>query len=447
MKSILALSIVSLALVLGGCGGAQQSPGPSQSSQASSSPSTSAVSPTPISSPVHSVDDALMAAAKAEQAASLKTLERLVNIETGTGDAIGMAAMSSLLEKELKALGAAVTRHKPVGDVVGDNIVGRLQGKGGKRVLLIAHMDTVYARGKLAQAPFRVESNKAYGPGIADDKSGIAVILHSLRILKQRGFKDFGAITVVFNTDEERGSLGSRDLIKALSNEHDVALSFEPTIDNLPQLGGEVLVLGASGIGRVDVTIKGRAAHAGAAPEQGVNAIVESSDLVLRTLDLDKGPGALRFNWTIGKAGNVANIVPDEATLYADVRYPTNESFEKMKTELNERLAKKRLQEAEIKVNFDPGRPAFVANEEGRRLVRKAADIYAALGFKINIVPFTGGGTDAAYAALSGKPVIETLGLPGFGYHTNSAEYVLVDAIPRRLYLSAQMIMDASQGK
>lgn len=306
-------------------------------------------------------------------------------------------------------------------------------------------MDTVYPRGKLANAPFRIEGNKAYGPGIADAKAGIAVILHSLRLLQQRDFKDFAAITVCFNTDEERGSRGSRELIKALANEHDAVLSYEPTIDKHPLLGGEVLVLGTAGIGAIEATIRGKAAHAGATPEAGVNAIVEASDLVLRTVDLDQGQGGLRFNWTMSKGGNTPNVVPDRATLYADVRYPTTESFDAMQAELKVRFAKKRLAGADISLTIDPGRPAFVANEGGKKLVDRAVEIYKSLGADIKVIPFTGGGTDAAYAALSGKPVIETLGLPGFGYHSDLAEYVLVDAIPRRLYLSVQMIMDAAR--
>ncbi len=397
--------------------------------------------------PAAAVDDRLLKDAKSEQAATVKTLERLVNIETGTGDKVGMAAMAALLEKDLKALGFEVTRNKAIDGVVGDNIVGRLKGRGGKNILLMAHMDTVYSRGKLATAPFRIEGNKAYGPGIADAKSGIAVILHSMRLLQKHGFKDFGTIAVIFNVDEEQGSRGSRALIQSLAKESDAILSFEPTIDKHPLLGGEVMVLGASGIGAVKISVKGLAAHAGAAPELGVNAIVEASDLVLRTLDLDKGQGALRFNWTLGKAGNVPNIVPDEATLYADVRYPNNESLQAMIKDLNERVAKKRLQGAEIKIDIDSGRPAFVANDEGRRLVQKAVEINKSLGVEVKVIPFTGGGTDAAYAALSGKPVVEALGLPGFGYHSNSAEYVVVDAIPRRLYLASRMIMDIAQGK
>ena len=96
---------------------------------------------------------------------------------------------------------------------------------------------------------------------------------------------------------------------------------------------------------------------------------------------------------------------------------------------------------------MDYGRPAFAADEVGKKMVEKAIGIYKEVGGDLIVVPTSGGGTDAAYAALGGKPVIESLGLPGFGYHSNQAEYVMIDAIPRRLYLAARMIMDLSQGK
>jgi glutamate carboxypeptidase len=117
-------------------------------------------------------DNVLFQAATDEQPAVIKTLEKLVNIETGTGDAEGIAAAGNFLEAELKNLGFTVTRSKSAGLVVGDNIVGKLKGRGGKNLLLMSHMDTVYLKGTLAKAPFRIEGDKAYGPGIADDKGG-----------------------------------------------------------------------------------------------------------------------------------------------------------------------------------------------------------------------------------------------------------------------------------
>ena len=387
-------------------------------------------------------DEALLAAATAEQPAVVRTLERLVNIETGTGNAEGLAAMADLLQAELQALGATVSRQPSAGGVVGEIILGRLTGKGQRRVLLMAHMDTVYPKGTLARAPFRLEGSRAFGPGIADDKGGIAVILHALRLLQARGFQDFAEITVLVNTDEERGSTGSRDLIEATARAHDAVLSFEPTVALR-----ETLVLATSGTAAVRATVRGRAAHAGAAPEQGVNAMVEAADFMLRTLDLDDRANAFRFNWTVGTGGRIANMIPAEVTIEANVRYLDPQRLETAMKILRERAATPRLNGAQIAVELIVGRPAFVADAAGRRLVDKAVSIYREIGFDLAVVPSTGGGTDAAYAAKAGRPVIEALSLPGFGYHSDQAEYVLVDAIPRRLYLATRMIMDVALGR
>ena len=424
-----AAAAVSCLVGLGGCA----QPGPGASAPAAQVSAAAARSP----------DQALLAAAQAEKAATIKTLERLVNIETGTGDAQGMAAMAELLEGELRALGATVTRHKAAEGRVGDNIVGRIPGKGGRKLLLMAHMDTVYVRGTLAKAPFRIEGNKAYGPGIADDKSGVAVILHTLRLLKARGFDGFGELTVMFNTDEEMGSFGSRALIQQLAAQADEVLSFEPTA-----AGREGLTLGTSGIVYYRVGVKGLAAHAGANPELGVNALVEAADIVRRTQDLDDPEHNLRFNWTLGKAGSVHNVVPDRAELQADIRYADNAALERLLRTLESRIqGEKKLAKSVITIDVTRGRPAFTATAEGRALVDKAIAIYKEAGAVLTILPRTTAGTDAAYAALSGKPVIESMGLPGYGYHSDQAEYVLVDAIPRRLYLTARMIMELSKRK
>ncbi len=387
-------------------------------------------------------DNVLFDAATAEQPAVLKTLEQLVNVESGTGNAEGIAAAGNYLEGQLKALGFAVTRSKAVGNVVGDNIVGTSKGKGGKNLLLLSHMDTVYLKGTLAKAPFRIEGDKAYGPGIADDKGGNAVILHTLKLLKDYGVRDYGSVTVLFNTDEEKGSFGSRDLIQEEAKKADYVLSFEPT-----SAEGEKFSMGTSGIAYVQANIKGKASHAGAAPEQGINAVVEAANLVLRTMDIDDKAKALRFNWTIIKGGAVNNIIPDSATVNADVRYARNEDLEAAMKTLEERAQNKKVPGAEVAIVVTRGRPAFNAGDGGKRLIDKAMGFYREAGGVVEVEERTGGGTDAAYAALSGKPVIESLGLPGFGYHSNKAEYVMIDAIPRRLYMAARLIMDLGAGK
>lgn len=390
--------------------------------------------------PAAARDEALLAAATAEQPALVRTLERLVAIETGTGHAEGLAALADLLEGELRATGATVVREKAAGPVAGENVIGRLKGRGTRRVLLMAHMDTVYPRGTLAKSPFRIEGARAYGPGVADAKGGIAVVLHTLRLLKARGDEGFGEIVVLFNPDEERGSFGSRERIQQLAAEADAVLSFEPTT-----AGRETLVLGTSGIAYVTATVKGRAAHAGAAPEIGVNALVEAADLVLRTQDLDDRAAGLRFNWTVARAGTVSNIVPDEAVLNADLRYARNEDLEPLLQRLQAAAQRTRLPGADVQLRVERGRPAFDAGPHGRALAQRAVAVYAEVGGALGLMERTGGGTDAAYAALAGKPVLEGLGLPGAGYHSTMAEYVDLSAVPRRLYLAARLAAELSR--
>lgn len=381
-------------------------------------------------------DDALFKAAESEQSAVLKTIEKLVKIESHTEDETGLTSMGHVLADRLEELGATVSRQKPAHGVAGENLVGRIKGRGGKNLLLMAHMDTVYPAGTLAKAPFKVVGNKAYGPGIGDDKAGIAVILHALRLMRQRGFTKFGTITVLFNTDEEQGSSGSSELIRRLAGENDLVFSFEPTTNP------ETLMLATSGIGAAYADFTGKAAHAGMNPEQGTNALVEAAEFVSRTTKFDEGPGKLRFNWTVASAGRIANIIPESAALRADVRYPDEAAFQKLQEELHRVANSPHLKNSRIDLRFSSGRPPFNANEGGKALVRRAVAIYESLGETIQVVPRIGGGTDAAFAAQSGKPVIEGLGLPGFGFHSNVGEFIYIDAIPRRLYLAVKLLTE-----
>ncbi len=378
-------------------------------------------------------DKALLAAARGEAPKVAGTLERLVTIETGTGDAEGMAAMGKYLEARFVALGATVERVKPLPGTAGDIIVARKVGTGHGNLLLIAHMDTVYQRGALARAPFRIDGDRAYGPGVADDKSGIAVILHTLPLLKSRDFK---TLTIAVNTDEEAGSVGTGPIITEIARGKDLVLSFEPS--GRP----EMLIRGTWATNTVTVTIKGKASHAGVAPEQGINALVEAANIMLKTRDLDLGPGKRRFNWTIiSQQRGVRNIIPDNAVLVGDLRTESLAETDAFRVELTNRLATPSLPGAEVKIVVKPNRPAFTASPANIKLIERARDIYAEAGGTIGIGD-RWGGTDAGYASISGVPVIEALGLPGYGYHSGDAEFVYLDAVPQRLYLAAALIRE-----
>lgn len=393
-------------------------------------------------------DAALLAASRAAEPAVIKTLEDLVNIESGSAQLDGLNRLADYAEQRLKALGGSTERLKATSGPGGPIVKATFNGSGQRRILLIAHMDTVYQPGILKTQPVRRDGNKLYGPGIADDKGGIAVILHALALLRDAGWKDHQRVTVLLNSDEEIGSIGSGELIAATADEHDVVLSFEPNAAKAV-VKDESLLLGASGTATAVMDVKGRASHAGAAPTLGRNALIELSHQLLQTRDIAAGIPGTQLNWTTAKAGEVRNQIPESATATADVRLTVGDGAQKLQAALNEKVASNRLvPDTQTTVTVTVGRPPFVATDAGKALAAHARSIYAELdGRRLALVPTTGGATDAAFAGRSGKAVVvESFGLAGFGYHGRD-EYIEIDSIVPRLYLAARLMMDIGSGK
>src|SRR5258707_5980875 len=188
---------------------------------------------------------------------------------------------------------------------IGRMVQARFSGTGTKKILLIAHMDTVYLRGMLAQQPFRVDGNRAYGLGIADDKHGIAVILHTLAILKAMNFRDYGLITVLINGDEEVSSPGARATLTRLGGEHDAVFSCESSRVEFDRLS-----LTTSGIGAVVLNVQGRASHAGNAPQRRRHPLYELAHQILQNRDLSEPQLGLNMNWKVATAATNRNVIP-----------------------------------------------------------------------------------------------------------------------------------------
>lgn len=391
-------------------------------------------------------DERLKAAAQQAQPALIETLHDMVSIESGSGDVEGLAKMADFTEARLKALGAKTERRKATRGAGADIVIGTFEGSGQKRLMLIAHMDTVYQRGILASQPYRVDGNRIYGPGIADDKGGIAVILHSLQILKDAGWRDYARLTVLFNPDEEVGSIGSGEIIAELADQHDVVLSCEPTVA-APAAKNDSLLLGASGTATGTMEVKGRAAHAGAAPQLGRNALIELAHQLLQTQDVAKSIPGTQLNWTTAQAGTVRNQIPEKAVAGADIRVTVPDGVQKLQDALDEKVKNKLVADTETTVKIVAGRPAFVASDAGRALARDGQAIYAEIDRKLDIVEMTGGATDAGFANRGGKAiVVEGFGLAGFGYHARD-EYIDMGSIQPRLYLMTRMLTELGKKK
>lgn len=394
----------------------------------------------------------VQAAAEAQKQPMLDTMWDFVNIESGSKDLDGLAKLAALIAERLKALGGTVETIKPTDifrmddtpEAVGSMVHAEWKGTGTAKIMLIAHMDTVYIKGMLKDQPFRIDGDKAYGLGIADDKQGVALILHTVAMLNQLGVKSYGTLTVLINGDEEISSPGSRATITKMGAAHDLVLSFEGGGSD----GG--VRLATSGIGSAYLTVVGRTSHAGARPEGGVNAFYELAHQVLQMKDLSQNERGLKLNWTVAAAGTNRNVIPGQATAQADARALKVSDFDALQAELQKRVQTKLLPESKVSVKFEVRRPPLEPTDAGRQLAARARAIYAdELGIPMKVYEVaTGGGTDAAFAALQSKgAVIEGLGLSGFGAHSNDAEYVQVGTIMPRLYLATRMVIEVAGAK
>jgi glutamate carboxypeptidase len=393
----------------------------------------------PLGAQAQPSPERIKAAVAGEKAAAIETMQALARIETGSGHAPGLAQMASLLESRLKALGAQV-ELVPAEPSVGTNVVGRFTGRGSKSLMLIAHYDTVYPPGTVEREPVRIEGNRLYGPGIADSKGGIALILHAMKLLNDAGFNGWSRVTVVLNPDEEVGSRGSGPLIQRLAAEHDTVLSFEPTI----ALRDSVLT-GASGTALGVLQVKGKAAHAGVEPANGRNALVELSHQILQLSDLSMPDRGVSMHWTVSQAGDKRNVIPDAATATADIRMLDMGGLKVLEEAVRERITKKRIPDTEVSFRIDVNRPAFKGDAKTAVLVTRAQSIYKELGLDLNVVDTTGGGTDAGYAQAGGRAgVLESLGMPGMGFHAKQ-EWVDLNKVEPRLYLAVRMIVEATR--
>lgn len=385
-------------------------------------------------------------AAEAEKPAYLDTLKALVSIESGSRDAEGLATIAALIAERLRAQGGEVevVESADASKSPGKTVLARFKGTGTRKVLLLAHMDTVYTKGMLAQQPFRIDGDKAYGLGIADDKHGVALILHTVTLLNRIAAKDYGTLTVLINGDEEIGSPGSKALITRIAADQDAVFSCEGS-----PIGQDALRLATSGIASVQLKVTGRASHAGSSPEQGRNALYELAHQILQMRDLSRPERGLKLNWTIASAGSVSNAIPAEAKAQADVRALRVADFDQIESAVKERIQNRLIPDTVVEATLTRGRPPLAPTEAAKVLGAHAKRVFSELDRPLAVIETaTGGGTDAAYAALDTKaPVIEGFGLRGFGAHSNQNEYVALDSITPRLYLLARMITDVSRGQ
>lgn len=391
-----------------------------------------------FAAPAYSVEPHKPIQAQAEQykGEALKLLERLVNIDSGSGYEPGLTQVRDIAVDELKQLGFSI---ELVPDKAANNshVVATLKGTGKARILLMAHMDTVFKEGSAAERPFHIKDGRAYGPGVMDDKGGIVAGIYALKVLKDQGFKDYAQITFLLDASEETGSEAASELIRNTAKGHDVTLNLEP---GRPADG---LVVWRKGSATAVVEVKGKAAHAGVAPELGRNAAMEAAHQILQLGKLGDEEKKTTINFTVLKAGDRTNVIPDQATAKADVRAALPEEFDRIEKDLVRVSANKLIPETEVKTSLQRGLPPMPQTAESDKLVAIAQGIYAELGKKLTIEG-SGGAADASLSAGVGTPTLDGFGIVGGNIHT-AQEYAEVESVVPRVYLLGRMIMELSK--
>ncbi|AVE04325.1 glutamate carboxypeptidase [Pseudomonas palleroniana] len=388
--------------------------------------------------PAYSAEPHKQIQADAEQskAPALKLLERLVNIDSGSGYEPGLTQVRDIAVDELKQLGFSI---ELVPDKAANNshVVAILKGTGKARILLMTHMDTVFKEGSAAERPFHIKDGRAYGPGVMDDKGGIVAGIYALKVLKNQGFKDYAQITFLLDASEETGSEAASELIRKTAKAHDVTLNLEP---GRPADG---LVVWRKGSATAVVEVKGKAAHAGVAPELGRNAAMEAAHQILQLGKLGDEEKKTTINFTVLKAGDRVNVIPDQATAKADVRAALPEEFDRIEKDLARVSANKLIPDTEVTTSLHRGLPPMPQTPESDKLVAIAQGIYGELG-KTLTIEGSGGAADASLSAGVGTPTLDGFGIVGGNIHTPE-EYAEVESVVPRVYLLSRMIMELSK--
>ena len=380
-------------------------------------------------------NDAVYRAAEAARPATLDLLKEMVNIDSGTGDVAGGNKIAALLAARLTALGATVRREPAEAPNLPDNMVAVFHGTGKGRILLIAHTDTVFGPGTVAARPFRIEGDRAHGPGVGDEKAGVALALSALTLLHDLKFTNFATITLLIDTSEEQGSPGSTRLIKALAPQHDVEFNMEP--GDAP----DAITVWRKGSSRIHIKVKGRAAHAGVAPQDGRNAAVE----LIHQLNSIAGAFPLSgdgttVNLTVLKSGERPNIIPDAAEAIVNARFRKLEDLPQIIGRLEAAAKVTAVPDTSASVSANPGFPPLVEDANTDALAAHAQAIYAEIG-KTLTKAGNGGASESAVAQAAGTPALDGLGMVGGDFHTDH-EWVDLNGLVPRLYLITRLIMD-----
>lgn len=379
-----------------------------------------------------------------DQSEMLSQVESWAMINSGSGNLAGLARTAGLLRDAFAALPGEVRLVDPapvdavspdgsINDIQrGQHLVVSVRAEAPLRLLFTGHMDTVFPVDSAFQTLRWLEPGVLNGPGVADMKGGITVMLAALRAVEASPLAASIGYDVMINSDEEVGSGSSAALIAGLAKGKAAALTYEPALPD-GTLAGE-----RGGSGNFSVTVTGRSAHAGRNPQDGRNALVAAADLAVRLKALTRE--GLSVNPAKIDGGSANNVVPDHAILRVNFRPQSLEIQALADAELK-RLCDEVAREHDVSLHCHGsfGRPPKPIDAGAARLFGLVKDCGAALGLEIRWRG-TGGVCDGNNIAACGVPVVDTMGVRGGAIHS-ADEFLITDSLAERARLSALTIL------
>lgn len=386
-----------------------------------------------------------------DQDAMLGQVQSWSAINTGTANLEGLAEQAKVLTEAFSTLPGDVELVDPAPVTAiaadgaefdkphGQHMVLRVRPQANRRILLTGHMDTVFPKDHGFQDQTWLEDDVLNGPGVADMKGGIAVILHALTAFEQSPGASALGYDVMLNSDEETGSLASAALIEELAQGKLAALTYEPAA-----LPDGTLAHARGGSGNYSVIVTGKSAHAGRNPQDGRNALVAAADLAVRLKSLQTPDISINPAKIEGGAAN--NVVPDHAVLRFNIRPQAPEAASTFENQLRDAIAAIGAEhDVSLHVHGGVARPPKPVDAPAQRLFDLVKSCGAELGEDIRWQS-TGGVCDGNNIAACGVPVVDTMGVRGGAIHSPD-EFLIVPSLSERARLSALVIQRIAEGE
>ena len=398
----------------------------------------------------HTAPNAEALAHTIDGGAMLGQVENWAAINTGTANLSGLADMAQMLAKAFSVLPGDVSLRAPARVSAigqdghefdkphGEHLVLCVRPEAERRIVLTGHMDTVFAADHPFQSLTWLDDETLNGPGTADMKGGICVILHALLAFEQSEHASRLGYDVMINSDEETGSLASRGLIEELARGKYAALTYEPSA-----LPDGTLAHARGGTGNYSITIRGTSAHAGRNPADGRNALVAASDLVLRLKELEAED--ITINPARIEGGGANNVVPDLAILRFNIRPKTTEAMNRFDASLAKVVAAiAKSHDVTAASHGGVTRPPKPVDGKAQKLFDLVKECGAELGQRI-AWQSTGGVCDGNNIAACGVPVVDTMGVRGGSIHSPQ-EFMIPPSLAERASLSALVLSRLASG-